>query len=123
MALTQISKILNRTGNLADLPQLAPGELGWASDSRRLFIGNEAKDGANAVPDNTEILTISSTPAAAGNDGDIQLSINGQLGVANGFNYNYTSNSLTIPTLHLTDTTDAATSAINATTASICYAT
>lgn len=44
-----------------DLPQLAPGELGWAIDSRRLFIGNgRVEDGAPPAytdPNNTEIIT------------------------------------------------------------------
>ena len=41
MATTRISKIRHRQGNLADLPVLDPGELGYAKDSRRLFIGND----------------------------------------------------------------------------------
>ena len=41
MADTRISKIRVRQGNLADLPVLDPGELGYAKDSRRLFIGND----------------------------------------------------------------------------------
>ena len=41
MATTRISKIRHRQGNFADLPVLDPGELGYAKDSRRLFIGND----------------------------------------------------------------------------------
>ena len=41
MATTRISKIKVRQGNFADLPVLDPGELGYAKDSRRLFIGND----------------------------------------------------------------------------------
>lgn len=41
MAETIISKIVLRRGNLADLPILEPGEQGYATDARRLFIGNE----------------------------------------------------------------------------------
>lgn len=41
MAETRISKIRVRQGNFADLPVLDPGELGYAKDNRRLFIGND----------------------------------------------------------------------------------
>tara|TARA_B100000902_G_scaffold152281_1_gene148829 strand:- start:474 stop:1133 length:660 start_codon:yes stop_codon:yes gene_type:complete len=41
MATTRISKIRVRQGNFTDLPVLDPGELGYAKDSRRLFIGND----------------------------------------------------------------------------------
>jgi len=41
MATTRLSKIRVRQGNLSDLPVLDPGELGYAKDSRRLFIGND----------------------------------------------------------------------------------
>ena len=41
MADTRLSKIRVRQGNFADLPVLDPGELGYAKDSRRLFIGND----------------------------------------------------------------------------------
>ena len=38
---TRVSKIRVRQGNFADLPVLDPGEIGYAKDSRRLFIGND----------------------------------------------------------------------------------
>lgn len=41
MADTRISKIKVRQGNYSDLPMLDPGELGYAKDQRRLFIGND----------------------------------------------------------------------------------
>ena len=58
MAIVQISRITQRKGLQDDLPQpLAGAELGWAVDSRQLFIGNgELADGAPVVG-NTEILT------------------------------------------------------------------
>jgi|TARA_B110000503_G_C7030254_1_gene363685 hypothetical protein len=41
MADTRISKIKLRQGDFDDLPMLDPGELGYAKDQRRLFIGND----------------------------------------------------------------------------------
>ena len=54
MAIIQISKIQQRSGNLVDLPQLDQGEFGWASDASRLFIGKTAT-GGNI--ENVEVLT------------------------------------------------------------------
>lgn len=57
MAILQISRITNRKGLQAELPQLAGAELGWSIDERRLFIGNGTlAEGAPTVG-NTEILT------------------------------------------------------------------
>jgi hypothetical protein len=58
VAIVQISRITNRKGLEVDLPQpLAGAELGWATDERRLYIGNgELADGAPVIG-NTEILT------------------------------------------------------------------
>ena len=42
MADTRISKIKVRQGNFADLPMLDPGEMGYATDNQRLFVGNTA---------------------------------------------------------------------------------
>ena len=57
MAVVQISRIQHRRGKYADVPQLAAGELGWAVDEQRLFIGNgPVSEGAPKVG-NTEILT------------------------------------------------------------------
>ena len=58
MAIVQISKIIQKQGNLADLPQLDAAEIGYATDSKRLYIGDELP----SEPDptllyNTEILT------------------------------------------------------------------
>jgi hypothetical protein len=55
--IVSISKIQHRRGLMENLPQLASGELGWAINQRRLFIGNgTAAEGAPDVG-NTEILT------------------------------------------------------------------
>ncbi len=58
MAILQISRITQRKGLAQDLPApLAGAELGWAVDTRQLFIGNgELTEGAPVVG-NTEILT------------------------------------------------------------------
>lgn len=57
MAIVQISQITNRKGLTENLPQLAGAELGWCTDTRRLFIGNGTlQEGAPAIG-NTEILT------------------------------------------------------------------
>jgi hypothetical protein len=57
MAIVQVSRITNRKGLTENLPQLAGAELGWAIDSRRLFIGNGTlQEGAPTIG-NTEILT------------------------------------------------------------------
>lgn len=56
MAIVQISQIIHRTGSIEELPKLEIGEIGFASDERRVFIGNDlAMDGND--PRNTEILT------------------------------------------------------------------
>lgn len=58
MAIVQISRITQRKGLIEDLPQpLASAELGWATDQRRLFIGNGTLDEGAPVVGNTEILT------------------------------------------------------------------
>ena len=60
MAVVQISRIQVRRGQKqqgSGLPQLASGELGWAIDTRELFIGNgSVAEGAPAVG-NTKVLT------------------------------------------------------------------
>lgn len=55
MAILQISKIQQRSGNLVDLPQLDDAEFGWANDAKRLFIGKTTPN------ENIEILTSYST--------------------------------------------------------------
>jgi len=51
MAILQISKIQQRSGNLVDLPQLDDAEFGWATDTKRLFIGKSTPN------ENIEVLT------------------------------------------------------------------
>ncbi len=60
MAVVQISRIQVRRGQKnqgSGIPQLAGGELGWAVDSRELYIGNgSVAEGAPAVG-NTKVIT------------------------------------------------------------------
>ena len=57
MAIVQISRIQHRKGLQQDLPNLASAELGWAVDSRKLYIGNGTiAEGAPEIGV-TEILT------------------------------------------------------------------
>ena len=57
MAIVQISRITNRKGLIENLPQLAGAELGWAVDTRQLFIGNGTLEEGAPIIGNTEILT------------------------------------------------------------------
>jgi hypothetical protein len=58
VAIVQISRITQRKGLAEDLPTpLASAELGWATDSRQLFIGNGTLAEGAPVVGNTEILT------------------------------------------------------------------
>ena len=61
MAIVQISKIQVRTGAHSDLPQLDIGELGFATDTKTVHIGNDTvlypPDPNNPEPSNTRLLT------------------------------------------------------------------
>ena len=57
MAIVQVSRITNRKGLSDNLPQLAGAELGWATDTRQLYIGNGTLQEGAPVIGNTEILT------------------------------------------------------------------
>ena len=59
MAIVQISRITQRKGLEEDLPQpLAPAELGWAVDTRQLYIGpGTIAEGSPDERNNVEILT------------------------------------------------------------------
>jgi hypothetical protein len=58
MAVIEIAKIQVRRGQelQTGIPQLDPGELGWAEDTQRLYIGKRIVEGANS-DENTRILT------------------------------------------------------------------
>lgn len=79
MAIVQLSRITNRRGLAQDLPQLAPGEIGWCVDNRLLFIGNGTLDEGSPAIGNTEVLTeFSDIKRLVENiDGPVQFSIAG----------------------------------------------
>jgi hypothetical protein len=88
MAIIQISKIQQRSGDLVDLPQLDEAEFGFASDEKRLFIGK-----TEGSVENIEVLTsyseiaFSQLQGAVGNldiNTDVQ---NGQVLVYDGNNW------------------------------------
>ena len=58
MAVIEIAKIQVRRGqeNVTGVPQLDPGEFGWAQDTQNLYIGKRIVEGANS-DDNARILT------------------------------------------------------------------
>ena len=80
MAIIQISKIQQRSGNLVDLPQLSEAQLGWANDAKRLFIGGTGN--ANTYNENIEVLTSYSDITFSqinGSEGNLNIS-NAQTG-------------------------------------------
>ena len=61
MAIIQNSKIKIRSGLQQNLPILSQGELGWAIDTQRLFIGNGSVSEGAPYTGNTEIITVANT--------------------------------------------------------------
>lgn len=64
MAIVQISKIIHRSGANVDLPQLDTGEIGFSTDTRQVFIGNDPllyPPASITDTTQTEILTEAST--------------------------------------------------------------
>lgn len=73
MAIIQISKIQQRSGNLVDLPQLDEAQLGWANDAKRLFIGTTTPN----PNENVEVLTAYSDITFSqinGSEGNLNIS-------------------------------------------------
>ena len=87
MAIVQISKIQQRSGNLVDLPQLDDAEFGWATDSKRLFIGKSSPN------ENIEVLTsysnvsFSQIDGSGGGNLNITAAANGQVLSYDGTNW------------------------------------
>lgn len=77
MAVIQISKIQVRRGLEENLPQLAAGELGWSTDTRRLFIGNGVTGAPDYAPEagNTEILTVFAAEALEVRVDDLEANV------------------------------------------------
>ena len=60
MAIVQISRIQIRRGQKnvgSGVPQLAGGELGWAVDTRELYIGNGSVSEGSPAVGNSKVLT------------------------------------------------------------------
>jgi phage tail protein X len=73
MAIIQISKIQQRTGNLVDLPQLDEAQFGWANDAKRLFVGTTTPN----PNENVEVLTAYSNinfSQINGSEGNLNIS-------------------------------------------------
>ena len=73
MAETRISKIRHRQGNFSDLPVLDPGELGYAKDVRRLFIGNDTV----SVGTGNGVLTNFTVPLALSKPTNLAVFVDG----------------------------------------------
>jgi hypothetical protein len=78
MAIVQISKIQHRTGANVDLPQLDEGELGFATDDRKLYIGNDASlyPPIGETTTQTEILTEYSNISMSQIEGSANANLN-----------------------------------------------
>lgn len=78
MAIVQISKIIHRTGANVDLPQLDTGELGYATDEGKLYIGNDPAGSLPTIDGKyiTEILTSTSTLDFSRIEGSQNASVN-----------------------------------------------
>lgn len=87
MPIVQISKLQHRSGADSDLPQLDIGELGYATDSQRLYIGDDHTV-ANVVSEHnntysTEILTEHSNVSAENIVGTLSIAV-GNIKIAGG---------------------------------------
>ncbi len=73
MATTRISKISVRKGNFSDLPMLDAGEIGYATDVRRLFIGNSSV----SIGTGNGVLTQFTIPLALSKPNIVTISVAG----------------------------------------------
>ena len=100
MAIIQISKIQQRSGNLVNLPQLDEAQFGWANDTKQLFIG--ATGNATTDSENVEVLTSYSTAPLPPGGENTQIQFNNS-GVLNGIaNFTLTGGGNTLCTVSLT---------------------
>ena len=84
MAIVQISKIIHRTGANIDLPQLDTGEIGFATDERKVYIGNDPilhPVETGNISTQTEILTEVSEINKLTNAGTVSSPISGMSNV------------------------------------------
>ena len=79
MAIIQISKIQQRSGKLIDLPQLSDAEFGWATDSKRLFIGKSYPNENIEVLTSYSNISFSQIDGSGGNNISLINSQNGQV--------------------------------------------
>lgn len=87
MAIIQISKLQQRSGNLVDLPQLSEAEFGWASDEKRLFIGKETPNENIEVLTSYSAIDFSQIEGVVGNINISNTVANGQVLVYDGNNW------------------------------------
>ena len=100
MAIIQISKIQQRSGNLVNLPQLDEAQFGWANDTKQLFIGSTGNSTTDS--ENVEVLTSYSTAPLPPGGGNTQIQFNDG-GVLKGIaNFTITGGSNTLCTVSLT---------------------
>ena len=62
VGIVQNSRVQVRTGLQQNLPLLCQGEIGFAVDTQRLFIGNGNVNSGAPFAGNTEIITVASIP-------------------------------------------------------------
>jgi hypothetical protein len=79
MAIIQISKIQQRSGNLVDLPQLDEAQFGWATDAKRLFIGKTTPNENIEVLTSYSNISFSQIDGSDGGNFNISNATNGQL--------------------------------------------
>jgi len=89
MAIVQISKIQQRSGNLVDLPQLDEAELGFASDVKKVFIGKTASGNLENIEVLTSYsdITFSQINGAVGNLNIANTVANGEILAYDGTNW------------------------------------
>ncbi len=79
MAIIQISKIQQRSGNLVDLPQLDEAQFGWATDAKRLFIGKTTPNENIEVLTSYSNISFSQVTGSDGGNFNVSGAVNGQL--------------------------------------------
>lgn len=107
MAILQISRIQTRRGLKEDLPTLSSAELGWAIDTRELYIGNGNVSLSPLPGQNTRILTERDLTTLRPNLGSVTLLAGQTSNIA--VIINPTNSTLTSTTVIITDVTATST--------------